>query len=149
MYTLLCTCARATCILVCSFIFVCFWTLFVFPFVWFCINTIIYYALLCVCPRHFLSHNCRRQRPDIHLLLRYKSEMCVSQLLQHSEAIWIFILPFVKVSFLSFRSSEVTMRRIQNIIKTMAMVKKIKPRRPAEESCNVTLWTWEETSNTS
>ena len=41
------------------------------------------------------------------------------------------------------------MRRIQNIIKTMAMVKRIKPRRPAEESCNVTLWTWEETSNTS
>ena len=29
------------------------------------------------------------------------------------------------------------------------MVKRIKPRRPAEESCNVTLWTWEETSNTS
>ena len=49
------------------------------------INTKIYYALLCVCPRHFLSHNCRRQRPDIHLLLRYKSEMCVIQLLQHTE----------------------------------------------------------------
>ena len=39
-------------------------------------------CLVCLCARHFLSHNWRRAAADIHLpparLLRYKSEICVT-----------------------------------------------------------------------